>query len=205
MRARLGILLAEQEVLLRAIKLNNKPGEMLKASPKGTVPVLVIEGMGGTSKVIDESLDIMLWALKCADPQDLLYCNNAQFLPKMLKLIEQNDTEFVQDLGQYKAASRYRDVNLESARQKCEPFMEYLEDLLNEHQYLMGSTTSLADYALLPFVRQFSKVERQWFNHASYPKLKSWLAKHYENPIFSRTMSKYPLWMENKQDIVLGE
>jgi len=198
MRARLGLLLARQSVVLRDIVMTNIPDEMFVASVKGTVPVLVFEN----GKVIDESLDIMLWALRENDPANLLYSQNDAMLSNMLTLIERSDNEFVEALNKYKAASRYHDDNLDEYRQQCEPFIKYLEHCLTKHRFIMGEKASLVDYAILPFIRQFSRVDKKWYLQSPYPKLRAWLELHYQNPLFSKTMKIYPQWLEAKEEII---
>jgi len=198
MRARLGLLLAQQSVILRDIVMTSIPDEMFAASAKGEVPVLVFDD----GKVIDESLDIMLWALKENDPRNLLYSQNETMLSNMLALIERSDHEFVEALNKYKAASRYHDDNLDEYRQLCEPFIKNLEHKLTKHNFIMGEQASLVDYAILPFIRQFSRVDKKWYQQAPYPKLRAWLERHYQNPIFSKAMKKYPQWLETKEVIV---
>ena len=200
MRARLGILLAEQPVMLRAITMDKKPEEMLIASPKGTVPVLVVD----PQTVIDESLDIMLWALKRNDPQNLLYSDQAEALPEMLKIIEENDNEFKPSLEKYKRSKRFHNEAEAADRLACEPFIQRLESRLNQHDYLMGATPSLLDYALLPFVRQFSKVNRQLFREGPYTNLQRWLDGHMQSRLFARAMLKYPFWLESGEEFLFG-
>ncbi len=200
MRARIGILLAKQPVLLCAIQLKNKPPEMLTASPKGTVPVLIID----ETTVIDESLDIMLWALQKMDPDNLLYREQAEILPTMLTLINRFDTEFKQSLNKYKSAKRYHDENQTDYRQQCENFIAELETRLSRHNFLMGDKLSLVDYAILPLIRQFAKVDRQWYLQAPYPKLQNWLKTHLESKLFSKTMTKFPLWLDSYEDCLLN-
>lgn len=201
MRARLGILLAERSVILRAITMNNRPDEMLAASPKATVPVLVIDA----HTVIDESLDIMLWALRQNDPQNLLRVDQADALPEILGIIEENDTEFKPSLENYKRARRFHHDSEEAYRLECEPFIQNLEDRLKKHAFFMGSTPSLLDYALLPFVRQFSKANKPLFRAGAYTQLQRWLNHHIQSRLFAKAMFKYPLWLECNEAFVFGE
>jgi|TARA_R110002111_G_scaffold68761_1_gene111440 glutathione S-transferase len=218
MRARLAILLAQQPVMLRAIDLKNKPAEMLTLSPKGTVPVLVLENRVGVnndnegqgafvqrSQVIEESLDIMLWALTINDPENLLYSHTPDCLNEMLAIIEENDTQFKPTLEQYKRAKRYHNEDEEQYRQLCEPFVQQLESRLTQHAFLMGAKPSLLDYALLPFIRQFSRVNRQLYLQGPYSHLHAWLNRQLQSRLFSKAMFKYPLWLETRQDYILGE
>ena len=204
MRARLGILLAEQQVMLRAITMHNKPDEMLTASPKGTVPVLIVNAETENETVIDESLNIMLWALNRNDPQNLLYSENDQALPEMLKIIEDNDQEFKPSLENYKRAKRFHHDSEEADRLDCEPFIQRLESRLNNQDFFMGDTPSLLDYALLSFVRQFSKVNRPIFRDGSYTNLRRWLDHHLQSQIFARAMVKYPLWLDRGEESLFG-
>ncbi len=212
MRARLAILLAQQTVMLRAIVMQNKPAEMLTLSPKGTVPVLVLEVMNTTFNkaltktiVIDESLDIMLWALKLNDPENLLYSQTPDALEEMLQIIKNNDEDFKPKLEKYKRAKRFHGDDEEQCRLLCEPFIQKLERRLAQHEFLMGSTPSLLDYALLPFIRQFSRVNRQLYLHGPYTHLQRWLNNHLQSRLFSKAMLKYPLWLDNHEECIFGE
>ena len=200
MRARIGLLLANQSVVLRDIVMTNIPTEMLTASPKGTVPVLVLSD----SSVIEESLNIMLWALKQNDPDNLLYRHERDALDNMLTLIQRCDNEFVDALKKYKAASRYHDSNIQTYRQQCEIFINDLEESLTKHHFIMGDSASLVDYAILPFIRQFSNVDKKWYKQAPYPKLQQWLENHYQNPIFAKAMTKYPQWLDSNEIVIFG-
>lgn len=204
MRARLGILKSQQPVLIRAIVLKNKPADMVALSPKGTVPVLVLDTESGT-QVIDESLDIMLWALNLSDPDNLLYAEDATALPEMLAIIHENDQQFKPTLERYKRAKRYHGDDEEACRLQCEPFIQALEQRLSQHPFLMGSTPSLLDFALLPFVRQFSRVNRQHYRQGAYTYLQHWLKQHLQSRLFAKAMFKYPLWLETGEDNILGE
>ena len=201
MRARLAIYKAQYPVALRDIVLSNKPQAMLTASPKGTVPVLVM----ANNKVIDESLEIMMWALHASDPLDLLHTQQANALPEMLQLIGQFDTDFKTSLNTYKCAKRYQESNIIECRQACEQFIVQLEHRLSGHKYLQSNKESLADIALLPFIRQFARVERQWYLKSPYPKLRLWLNSYLHSPTFTKVMTKYPLWLETQQEVIFAE
>lgn len=197
-RARIGLLLAKQTVYLRAIKMNSKPSEMIEVSPKATVPVLVLNDLS----VIEESLDIMIWALKKNDPSNLLYRENPEIFPEMLNIIDTIDNDFVDILKKYKCASRYHDNTEIEHRQRCEVFISMLEIRLSHNDFLMGATASLVDYAVLPFIRQFARVDRKWFVNAPYPNLQRWLSLHLNQALFTRVMAKYPLWLERREECV---
>ena len=204
MRARLAILMSQQTVLIRAIEMKNKPTEMLALSPKGTVPVLVL-GTEPNSQVIDESLDIMLWALNLSDPDNLLYAEDAKALPEMLAIINENDQQFKPNLERYKRAKRFHGDDEEACRLQCEPFIQALEQRLSQQPFLMGSTPSLLDFALLPFVRQFSRINKQHFQQGAYSHLNNWLKQHLQSRLFSKAMLKYSLWLETHEEYILGK
>lgn len=195
MRARLGLLFAELQVELREIVLKNKPAQMLAISPKGTVPVL--QRVDGT--VIEESREIMLWALEQQDPQGLL---NSEALQHANALIEQNDNEFKYWLDRYKYADRHLEMTQTEYRQHGEAFLQVLEDLLTKNAYLLGDSASIADIGIMPFVRQFAHVDRDIFYSLPYPKLQLWLQNWLEHPIFLQAMTKFQPWQE-EDDVVV--
>ena len=201
MRSRLGILHAQQTVVLRDIDMKNKPEEMLSVSPKGTVPVLLL----GDSTVIDESLDVMVWALNQSDPSNLLYSHDETKLTQMLVFIHQSDTEFVDALQKYRAASRYHDTNEVECRERCCEWLMTIELALSQHTYIMGETPSLVDYAILPFIRQFSRVDKKWYAQAPLPYLRAWLVNHYNDPTFSKAMFTHPKWHKGADEIIFGD
>jgi glutathione S-transferase len=208
MRARLAIFKSAQQIELRDIVLSNKPAEMLAVSPKGTVPVLVFEQEASPVKVIDESLDIMLWALNKSDPCDLLYKKQVDENPsnvgEMLILINTFDNEFKSRLEKYRCAKRYHEDNLLEHRHACEVYLQDIEHRLGQHTFIMSNQESLVDIALLPFIRQFARVERQWYLQSSYPKLRQWLNNYLQSRMFSKIMTKYPLWLNSVETVVLG-
>lgn len=196
-RARLSLILAELEFEQRDIDLRRKPAEMLDITQKGTVPLLVLEN----GDYIDESLEIMIWALNKNDPHNLLLSHAPHFFPEMLSLIARNDHKYISALDHYKADARYHNPEVPIYRKLCESFLTDLENRLSNHQYLMTDTLSLADYAILPFIRQFSHIERQWFRQTDYPNIKQWLSSLYQDPIFSKAMKKYPLWDNGRSTV----
>ena len=199
MRARMAIYRSQVPVLLRDIVLSDKPPEMLEASPKGTVPVVVTS----CGTVIEESAEVMLWALSENDPDDLLLSTEPEMFDSMRGLIHQFDTEFKPCLEAYRAAKRYHEPNLLECRQACETHLCELEDCLTRHSFLMADQESLADLALLPFIRQFARVERQWYLQSPYPKLRQWLNQYLQSRMFSKVMTKHELWLVNRRDILM--
>jgi len=199
MRARLGILFAELRVELREIVLKNKPAQMLAISPKGTVPVLELAG-GDSSKrlVIEESREILEWALQQSDPQGLLNID----LVSANALIDRNDNEFKHWLDRYKYADRHPELTQLDYQQQGEVFLQELESLLAKNRYLLGSNISIADIGIMPFVRQFAHVDREVFYSLPYPNLQQWLRDWLEHPVFQQVMIKFQPWQEGDDMVV---
>ncbi len=197
MRARLALLVSGTRVALREIVLRDKPAEMLKASPKGTVPVLILDD----ATVIDESLDIMVWALEKNDPEGWLKGD----LAEMLALIERCEDEFKGHLDRYKYANRYDDVDPLHHRKAACAFLKLLEGRLEKNAFLFGENATLGDMATVTFVRQFANVDRDWFESCDYPHVRRWLSDFIASSIFKSIMLKYPLWHQGAQEIVFGE
>ena len=195
-RARMALEYASISCELREIILSNKPQAMINLSNKGTVPVLQL--MDGS--VIDESLEVMLWALEQADPDNWLDIENEH----SRLLIEKNDQEFKQYLDQYKYFQRYPENTQLYYRKQAEKFIGLLENVLQEHQGLglVLNQISLADVAIFPFVRQFAHVDWEWFSNSRYRYLISWLLKLEESELFLAVMEKHKPWQEN-EDLVL--
>lgn len=210
MRARLAIHASGQSVRLREIVLSNKPDEMLAVSPKGTVPVLVLapadgQHIEGANQVIDESLSIMLWAFSQTDPDNYLSQTTPYTLVEMLDIIGLFDNEFKHHLEQYRSAKRYHESTLMQHRQVCEDYLAQLESRLKQHSFLMSDKPSLLDLALIPYIRQFARVERQWYLHSPYPKLRRWLNGYLQSKMFSKVMAQYPLWLDKQQETIFGQ
>nr|WP_284731404.1 glutathione S-transferase [Pseudomonas sp. VS38] len=181
MRARMALRYSGVAVQIIEVSLKSKPAEMLALSPKGTVPVLSVDG-----RVIDESLAIMRWALAQNDPEGWLLGDDRA----TQALIEENDQGFKHQLNRYKYAERYPEYPMEHYRAEGEVFLMRLEGLLAEREYLLAGHLSLADVALAPFVRQFAHVDREWFGRAPYPRLRAWLQRFLESPLFIAVMAK---------------
>lgn len=181
MRARMALRYCGVPVEIVEVSLKAKPAEMLAISPKGTVPVLNADG-----RVIDESLEIMRWALAQNDPQDWLLSGDA----RVAELIEANDQVFKVHLNRYKYAERYPEQPMEVHRAEGEMFLRRLEELLEGRDYLLTDHPSLADIALLPFVRQFAHVDREWFAQTPYVRLQAWLQRFLESELFTSIMKK---------------
>jgi glutathione S-transferase len=189
MRARLAIKVSGVAVELREVVLRDKPAAMLEVSPKGTVPVLVIE----KKQVIDESLDIMLWALERRDPEGWL----APDMGDMLGLIAECDGPFKHHLDRFKYATRYEGANPLEHRAGAEEFLKRLEARLAQNPWLFAQKASLADYAILPFVRQFAGAAGGRWETAPYPHVRAWLDGFTSSDFFRSIMKKYPQWQED--------
>lgn len=199
MRARLAIAAAGLQVQLREVVLRNKPAHLLEISPKGTVPVLMVS----EHTVIEQSIDIMYWALEQSDPEQLLPSNRVE----LVGLIEANDGSFKTHLDRYKYPPRYTeehnglsaDAFAALHRQKGAQHLMDLEHRLAQHDFLLGSTLSMADLALAPFVRQFAHTDLDWFKTQDWPHLWQWLQRFLSSKRFAQIMHKYPPWQEHDQ------
>jgi glutathione S-transferase len=181
-RARMAIEVSGAEVEMHEVDLRHKPQVLLACSPKGTVPVLRLPD----GRVIDESLDIMRWALSINDPQGWMDSEPAE----TLHLIEQNDGSFKQDLDRYKYPDRFPEQSAVYYRKQAETFLTALNTRLAGHSYLMRNRLSLVDVALFPFVRQFAHVDRDWFYASPYRHLIGWLDEFLQSPLFIAVMRK---------------
>ena len=188
MRARLALTVSEQKVEHREVVLRNKPRALLDASPKGTVPVLVLPD----GRVLDESLDIMLWALKQNDPESWL--PDAQKHESAMALIRQNDGPFKAALDRYKYPDRYEGASSDESREVASQIIERLDEKLVQHKWLLGHSPGLADMAILPFVRQFAHVDRDWFYAQPWQATISWLDQFKTSEIFKTIMKKHEAW-----------
>jgi len=177
-------------VALREVVLQDKPAELIACSPKATVPVLVLDKDGQDKELIDESLDIMLWALAQHDPDGWLDVDMVQ----ANQLIDANDAQFKPWLDRYKYPDRYAELLSGEARKHCEVFLAVLENKLQRHQYLNGDRVSLVDMAIYSFVRQFAFVDMDWFSNSQYAELNRWLQAFLDTSLFNSVMYKYPQW-----------
>lgn len=184
-RARMTLKYSGVNVNIHEVDLKNKPESLLKKSPKGTVPVLLIDN----KKVIDESRDIMAFALSLNDPNGWL-SKDDQVISETEELIKINDASFKENLDKYKYATKYPDESQENYRSQGEEFLKALEKKLNQHDYLFGKNISYGDIAIFPFIRQFAHVDKAWFDQAPYPKLQKWLNEFLRSKLFNDVMIK---------------
>jgi glutathione S-transferase len=184
MRARMAIAVSGIQVELREVVLRDKPQALLDISPKATVPVLLTSD----NTIIDESLDIMHWALKQSDPDNWLSNVNSE-------LITNNDGDFKHWLDRYKYADRYPEHSEHYYRQQGEKTLLVLENMLEKSAYLAGNDITFNDIAIFPFIRQFAFADLNWFEIAPYPKLRTWLNALINNVLFQKIMVKYQPWI----------
>ncbi|MCP2729327.1 glutathione S-transferase [Limnofasciculus baicalensis] len=197
MRARLALVVSNCVCELREVVLRDKPQEMLAVSPKGTVPVLI--DLNG--RVIDESIDIMLWALAQHDPEKWLMPEEGN-LAAMLELISQCDRGFKYHLDRYKYPNRYEDTDGIVHRNEGYLYLERLNQQLSKTRYLFGNSVALADMAIAPFIRQFAHTDLDWFNEQQLPHLHDWLARFVDSEIYNRVMNKYLKWESGKVGVI---
>lgn len=184
-RSRLAIRVSEVELNYYEVDLKNKPQGMLDISPKATVPVLQLSD--GT--VIDESLDIMSWALQQNDPGNWLE-SGLDEKEKTKQLIDLNDNNFKLHLDHYKYADRFPEHPVEYYRQQAEEFLQKLEDNLTDANYLISDHITFADIAIFPFIRQFAFVDKDWFDQSKYINCQSWLKTLLDTQLFIDVMKK---------------
>ena len=199
MRARMAITNAEIDCRLREVVLRDKPAEMLEASPKGTVPVIVdLDGA-----VIEESLDVMAWAMAKHDSGNWL-APELGTRADMDALVAECDGPFKSALDRYKYPNRYEneDSDRDDHRAHGLGFLEKLDTRLEGRAHLFGDRVSYADIATFPFVRQFANTDRAWFDGLNLPRLQGWLADHLESELFKRVMPKFAQWKTGDEEPV---
>ena len=197
MRARMALWVAGVTVTLREVKLAAKPPALIAASPKGTVPVLVLADGPDDGSVIDQSLDIMRWALGQNDPEFWLAGEDAG-------LIAANDGPFKHHLDRAKYPGRYEEENGTDHRAAALALLAPLEARLADAPYLCGETRSLTDIALLPFIRQFAAIDPAWFAAQPCPRLQGWLDGMLASDLFAAVMPKFAPWAEGDAPVLFG-
>ncbi|MCK5359254.1 MAG: glutathione S-transferase, partial [Gammaproteobacteria bacterium] len=184
-------------VELREVILSDKPAEMQQLADEVTVPLLVLPD----ETLIDESWDIMLWAIRQNDP-DLWLGEGESSVFDAEIMVEMNDYSFKNDLDHYKYADRYPEHPMEYYRSLGEEFLQDLEDALSESSYLLGDKISIADIAVFPFIRQFAFVDKPWFDQSPYPRLQDWLQNFLESELFNSIMEKFPVWKQGDEAVI---
>ena len=191
MRARMALVVSGTRCELREVKLSDKPQAMRDASPKATVPVLV----HGDGAILEESINIMRWALGHTDPEGWLERDDAE-------LIAANDGPFKHNLDRYKYPGRH-DSDPAAHREEGVNFLRKLEARLEKNAQLCGEKRGLADAAIMPFVRQFAATDRDWWETLDLPRVKQWLADHLDTDLFKTVMQREKPWQPGDAPIAL--
>ena len=199
MRARIAIKLCKQTCEIREISLRSKSEEFLNLSQKGTVPVLLFPNV----QIIDESLDIIKWAMSRNDPFKLKSDDNKLY-KEDLKLIKVFDDDFKFHLDRYKYSSRYGSANREQHRNKAKAILAEINTLLLANNWIRGDHPTLPDISILPFVRQYRIADTEWFDrHLKLPRVKNWLNDFLNSTLLSQVMLKYKIWEKGDPEIIL--
>ena len=199
MRARIAIKLCNQTCWIREISLRSKSEEFLNLSQKGTVPVLLLPN----GKIIDESLDIINWAISINDPFKLK-ADDDNLYKEDLELIKVFDDDFKFHLDRYKYSSHYENSNREKHRNKAQDILAEINTLLLENNWIRGDHPTLTDISILPFVRQYRIADTEWFDrHLKLPRVKNWLNDFLNSTLLSQVMLKYKVWEQGDPEIIL--
>ena len=196
MRSRLALVYSNISYEHREILLKERPSELYSISPKGTVPVLQLQD--GT--VIDESIDVMKWALAQSDPE----CWYTDKIVEQNSLIALNDDEYKKRLDMYKYHERFPEGSYDEFQNAVGEILKTYESILSKSSYLCGDKVTLADMALFPFIRQGAHVDLVWFN-SQFPTLSTWLIMFKESELFETIMKKYALWKSGENGILIQE
>lgn len=201
MRARMAIYYSGITVQIREILLKDKPKQMLEVSPKGTVPVLLLSN----GEVIEESREVMMWALKQNDPESWYagLCQEQQ--SEIQFLINRNDNDFKPWLDKYKYSVGYPEHSQEYYRKNAEVYLFDLNTRLSLSKYLVADVVSIADIAIFPFIRQFAFVDKTWFEQTQYSYLRNWLNTLLNSELFYSIMNKYPCWRQGDASTIFSK
>ncbi|MDC0873363.1 glutathione S-transferase N-terminal domain-containing protein [Gammaproteobacteria bacterium] len=195
MRARMALKLANIECELREVKLSNKPDHMLEVSPKGTVPVLILE-----DKVIDESIEIVNWVLSLNNIFEGNISNQQTLQTE--NLIKIFDSKFKYHLDRYKYSTRYENVNTEEDRSECLKILIEIENLISKEEWFFGKKINKLDISILPFIRQFRIADEQWFDEQlSISSIQKVLFNFLDSDLFQDIMFKYEVWEEGSTSV----
>ena len=193
MRARMALKLTNTKCEIREVRLNNKPKQMIDKSPKGTVPVLVLQ-----KEVIDESNDIIEWALSSNNIFEGNLDNDQIHLTN--NLIELFDSKFKYNLDRYKYATRYENINKDKHKKECLEILINLENLISNEGWILGSKINKLDISILPFIRQFRIADIEWFDKQNKIKgIQKILFNFLDSNLFKEVMYKYDVWEENAE------
>lgn len=192
MRARMALQLANVQCELREVELKNKPEEMLQASPKGTVPILVLEEV-----ILDESNDIIQWVIS-NNPNILMHLDDEQ-AQQTSKLVDLFDTEFKYHLDRYKYHQRYGS-NATIHKEQCDEILYLLDEEISEDGWIFSDEISLLDISILPFIRQFKIADESYFFSQNYQKVINLLKRFESSDLFESIMHKYEAWEPNQAE-----
>ena len=193
MRARMALKLTSIKCEIREVRLNNKPKQMIDKSPKGTVPVLVLQ-----KEVIDESNDIIEWALSSNNIFDGNIDNDQIDLTN--NLIELFDSKFKYNLDRYKYATRYENIDKDKHKMECLDILINLENVISNKEWILGSKINKLDISILPFIRQFRIADIEWFDKQNKIKgIQKILFNFLDSNLFKEVMYKYDVWEENAE------
>ena len=192
MRARMALILASKQCELREILLKNKPDHMLEISPKGTVPVLQLP-----DKILDESLDIISWAMVSHLDNVHVFSETEETL--YMELVHLFDTKFKHHLDRYKYSSRYG-ADPSEHQEECKIILENLDAKINPSPWVFGPQVSLLDISILPFIRQCKIANPEWFDAQQFKKVIGLLDYFEQDNLFIQAMQKYELWDPSKQN-----
>ena len=191
MRARMALKLTEIKCEIREVRLNNKPKHMIDMSPKGTVPVLVLE-----NNIIDESNEIIEWALSFNNVFDGNLDEDQKDLTS--RLIEIFDSKFKYNLDRYKYATRYENIDINKHKMECLKILINLEDLISKDEWFLGKSINKLDISILPFIRQFRIADTDWFDKQNQiTGIQQILDNFLNSKLFKDIMFKYDVWTEN--------
>ena len=195
MRARMALKLANIECELREVKLSRKPDHMLEVSPKGTVPVLILE-----DKVIDESIEIINWVLSLNNIFEGNISNQQTLQTE--NLIKIFDSKFKYHLDRYKYSTRYENAKIEEDRSECLKILIEIENLISEEEWFFGKKINKLDISILPFIRQFRIADEQWFDEQlSISSIQKVLFNFLDSDLFQDIMFKYEVWEEGSTSV----
>ena len=187
--------LANIECELREVKLSNKPDHMLEVSPKGTVPVLILE-----DEVIDESIEIVNWVLSLNNIFEGNISNQQTLQTE--NLIKIFDSKFKYHLDRYKYSTRYENVNTEEDRSECLKILIEIENLISKEEWFFGKKINKLDISILPFIRQFRIADEQWFDEQlSISSIQKVLFNFLDSDLFQDIMFKYEVWEEGSTSV----
>jgi len=193
MRARMALKLTNTKCEIREVRLNNKPKQMIDKSPKGTVPVLVLQ-----KEVIDESNDIIEWALSSNN----IFDGNIDYdqIDLTNNLIELFDSKFKYNLDRYKYATRYENIDKDKHKMECLDILINLENVISNKEWILGSKINKLDISILPFIRQFRIADIEWFDKQNKIKgIQKILFNFLDSNLFKEVMYKYDVWEENAE------